>query len=79
MYQAFLRGLFHALLLMTTIASTVARAADDARIEYAIAVHGGAGAWAGVSDDELAAVQADLQRAVTMGRDMLARARLREW
>jgi L-asparaginase / beta-aspartyl-peptidase len=76
MNTPYLRSLLvNALILMTIIAATLdhARAADDARLDYAIAVHGGAGAWAGAGEDELAAVQAELKRAVTLGRDMLVR------
>jgi beta-aspartyl-peptidase (threonine type) len=57
---------------MTIISSTNVSRAEERPIDYAIAVHGGAGAWSGVDGEELAAVQNDLLSALTRGRDMLA-------
>lgn len=46
--------------------------AETDRIEYAIAVHGGAGAWASLTEEDRAATEAELRRALTLGRDMLS-------
>jgi L-asparaginase / beta-aspartyl-peptidase len=65
--------MFNAFILMTLHASTdFAHGDDQIPIDYAIAVHGGAGAWKGATEEDFAAVQEDLLRAVTLGRDMLA-------
>jgi len=57
------------LLLLIAVGVSPIEAAD---VEYAIAVHGGAGGWAGRSDEDRAAMLADLTAALTVGRDLLA-------
>jgi len=46
-------------------------AAEPARVEYAIAVHGGAGAWADLSDKNRAELEQTLRHALVAGRDLL--------
>ncbi|HEX6962633.1 MAG TPA: isoaspartyl peptidase/L-asparaginase [Lacipirellula sp.] len=48
------------------------RAAEADHVEYAIAVHGGAGAWASITEEDRAATEAELRRVVALGRDRLA-------
>ena len=53
--------------------SSKASATDQVR--YAIAIHGGAGAWANLTEDDRTATEAELRRVLTVGRDMLAAGR----
>jgi beta-aspartyl-peptidase (threonine type) len=46
--------------------------AEPPKIEFAIAVHGGAGSWADVSDDERRQTERELRRVIEKGRDLLA-------
>jgi L-asparaginase / beta-aspartyl-peptidase len=47
-------------------------ATEPAKFHYAIAVHGGAGSWADVSEEERGLMEEDLRRALVAGRDVLA-------
>lgn len=48
-------------------------AAKPEKLAYAIAIHGGAGGWANLPDKKRAEILADLEKALTVGRDILAK------
>jgi beta-aspartyl-peptidase (threonine type) len=47
--------------------------AAEAKITFAVAVHGGAGPWANRTAEETAAIRQTLQQALQLGRDVLAK------
>jgi beta-aspartyl-peptidase (threonine type) len=49
-----------------------AMAAEPRKVDYAIAVHGGAGAFADVSEEDRGHMERELRRALIAGRDLLA-------
>jgi beta-aspartyl-peptidase (threonine type) len=58
--------------LTTMIPHPQALGAETRQIEYSIAVHGGAGAWASLTEEDRVATESELRRVVALGRDMLA-------
>jgi len=60
------------LLPVAMLAAASLFAVEPDRREYAIAVHGGAGAWADLSDDDRAELEETLRHALVAGRDLLA-------
>jgi hypothetical protein len=70
--SGFSKGAFLAACSVVMLAASATCAADPERLQYALVVHGGAGAWADLSDDDRVAMEADIRRAVVAGRDLLA-------
>lgn len=69
-----LLGLVPTLTKSPTVAAAEATpAAAPEKITYAIAIHGGAGGWANVPEKKQAEILADLEKALTVGRDILAK------
>jgi len=60
------------MLPVAMIAAASLFAAEPARVEYAIAIHGGAGAWADLSGENRAELEESLRHALVAGRDLLA-------
>lgn len=58
-----------ALLLMTAGSLS---ASEPLPVEYAVAIHGGAGAWSDITEGQRAEISRELLRVVTLGRDRLA-------
>jgi beta-aspartyl-peptidase (threonine type) len=60
------------LLIWLTCSPTASAPGQPPKIDFAIAVHGGAGAWADLAGDERRQIERELRRVVEQGRDLLA-------
>lgn len=60
--------------LMCLLVADVMKADEDSQLKYAIALHGGAGNdWLRLNDDERIETQRSLKKALTIGKDILAK------
>ena len=67
-------GFYFATVLVLGMDKNVASAAEpQQQLTFAIAIHGGAGAWSNRSEDQFATIRDAMEEALRLGRDVLSR------